>query len=209
MGHSHLECDKPLVRNEDGRLPYDAKLRVFDPKKKWVQSFADAAAEAFGSTSSGNSKHSRGTASRSGDHRSDGRAETQVRDEEVEVTSPLKQPETRGKEKEEPPQGNVNASRQLFQARRDSTNRAPRKRKSKTSNPSQTPDLNLPVVNSLAVVPSGLVSSRVNQITGAGERSENAPTATSDELAKKQRRTNTQTCAGSAAAASGSPRRAQ
>jgi hypothetical protein len=27
-GHSHLECDKPLVRDKAGKLPYDIKLRV-------------------------------------------------------------------------------------------------------------------------------------------------------------------------------------
>jgi hypothetical protein len=47
MGHSHLECDKPLVRNEDGRLPYNVKLRVADPRRKKLQSFSDAASEIF------------------------------------------------------------------------------------------------------------------------------------------------------------------
>jgi hypothetical protein len=47
MGHSHLECDKPLVRNSEGKLPYDVKLRVFEPKRKKVQSFSEAAADLF------------------------------------------------------------------------------------------------------------------------------------------------------------------
>jgi hypothetical protein len=47
MGHSHLECDKPLVRNEDGRLPYNVKHRVADPRRKKLQSFSDAASEIF------------------------------------------------------------------------------------------------------------------------------------------------------------------
>jgi hypothetical protein len=35
MGHSHFECDKPVVRNAEGKLPYDVtKLRAADPKKK-------------------------------------------------------------------------------------------------------------------------------------------------------------------------------
>jgi hypothetical protein len=211
MGHSHLDCDKPLVRNADGKLPYEAKLRVHDPKKKWLQSFSEAAAEIFGSASSGNSKNSRGTASRSDDQHTSRRAGTPIRREEEEITSPMKQPEVRDKGGNDPPLVNVSTNRQLFQARKEGSTRVPRKRKSKSSNPnsSQTPDLNLPVMDTLVVVPTGLVSSRVNQLHGVGESSENAPTAASDELTKKQKRTNTQTNAGSAAAASGSPRRAQ
>jgi hypothetical protein len=206
MGHSHLDCDKPLVRNADGKLSYEAKLRVHDPKKKWLQSFSEAAAETFGSASSGNSKHSRGTASRSDDQHTTGRAGTPVRREEEEITSPMKQPEVRDKGGNDPPLVNVSTSRQLFQARKEGSTRVPRKRKSKSSNPnsSQTPDLNLPVMDTLVVIPTGLVSSRVNQLHGVEESSENAPTAASDELTKKQKRTNTQTNAGSAAAASGS-----
>jgi hypothetical protein len=60
MGHSHLECDKPLVRNAEGKLSYEAKLRVYDPKKKGVQSFSKAATETCMSASSGNKKHSPG-----------------------------------------------------------------------------------------------------------------------------------------------------
>ena len=70
MGHSQLECNKPLIRNEEGKLPYDVKLRVFDPKKKKLQSFSEAAAETFGSGSSSSLKHSRGATSKSSDHRS-------------------------------------------------------------------------------------------------------------------------------------------
>lgn len=61
MGHSELECDKPVVRNAIGRLPYDIKLRAPDSRKKKLQSFADAAAESFRSSSLG-SKHSRSSA---------------------------------------------------------------------------------------------------------------------------------------------------
>jgi len=45
MGHSQLECEKPVVRNASGKLPYDIQLRVFDPKRKKIQSFSEAAAE--------------------------------------------------------------------------------------------------------------------------------------------------------------------
>jgi hypothetical protein len=38
--HSHLECDKPVVRNKEGKLSYDGKLRVYDPKRKKIQSFS-------------------------------------------------------------------------------------------------------------------------------------------------------------------------
>lgn len=40
MGHSHLECDKPLIRNNDGKLSYEVKqLRVQDPKRKNCKAF--------------------------------------------------------------------------------------------------------------------------------------------------------------------------
>jgi hypothetical protein len=44
MGHSELECDKPVVRNASGKLPYDIKLRAPEVRKKKTQSFHEAAA---------------------------------------------------------------------------------------------------------------------------------------------------------------------
>lgn len=34
MGNSHLECAIPLVRNDEGKLPYDGNFRPFDLKRK-------------------------------------------------------------------------------------------------------------------------------------------------------------------------------
>lgn len=45
MGHSELECDKPVMRNASGKLPYDIKLHVQEVKKKKLLSFTEAAAE--------------------------------------------------------------------------------------------------------------------------------------------------------------------
>lgn len=70
MGHSELDCDKPVVRNAAGKLPYDIRLRAPEVKKKKSQSFTAAAAESFGSGSSTSSKQSRGSASRTEDRRS-------------------------------------------------------------------------------------------------------------------------------------------
>jgi hypothetical protein len=63
MGHSHLECDKPLICNADGKLSYEDKpLRVQDTRKKKMQSFSDAAADTFGSAASSTSKYPSGSA---------------------------------------------------------------------------------------------------------------------------------------------------
>lgn len=51
MGHSELDCENPVARNALGKLPYDIKLRAPDEKK--FQSFSAAAAESYGSGSSG------------------------------------------------------------------------------------------------------------------------------------------------------------
>jgi hypothetical protein len=159
MGHSHLECDKPLIRNEDGKLPYDVKLRVYDPKKKKLQSFADAATETFGSASSSSSKQPRGSANLSGErNRSAGIHDDLNREEEGEVSSPLKQPEPRQEREKEVTGARETASRQLFKAGVADHVRVPRKRKSKnvSINSAQTSDLNLPIIDPLAVVPTAV-----------------------------------------------------
>lgn len=68
----------------------------------------------------------------------------------------------------------------------------------------QMPDLNMPAGASNAIVPAGLVSSRVSQL-GAGADNSGASMI---ETLKKQRR-GSNTSEGSAAAAVGSPRREQ
>lgn len=59
MGHSELECDKPVIRNGVGKLPYDIKLRAPEVKKKKSQSFQEATAASYGSGSSSSSRRSK------------------------------------------------------------------------------------------------------------------------------------------------------
>ncbi|CAM0149310.1 unnamed protein product [Urochloa decumbens] len=49
IGHGDLECDIPVQRNALGKLPYDIALRAPEDRKKKLQSFAQAAAETYGS----------------------------------------------------------------------------------------------------------------------------------------------------------------
>jgi hypothetical protein len=184
MGHSHLECDKPLIWNSEGKLPYDVKLRVFEPKKKKVQSFSEAAADLFdGATSA--SKHAWGSVSHSEGKHSKARNATPTPGEEEEVSSPLKP--TGASKGKEGGQESAWASCQMFQPGTSEVRRAPRMKKTKASNPSHfgTPNLNLPATDTLAVVPSGLVSARVNQIVGEDGGSSAHASATLDELTKK------------------------
>lgn len=69
-----------------------------------------------------------------------------------------------------------------------------------------TPDLNIPVDEVNALVPVGLVTERVHQL---GRNSKKVDASASEASPKKQKMTNIQINAGSAAAARGSPRRAQ
>jgi hypothetical protein len=68
LGHGGLECDKLAVRNAQGRLSYecDPPLRAPDDRRKKVQSFAEAAAESFGSGSSSSERPTRPRSSMSG-----------------------------------------------------------------------------------------------------------------------------------------------
>lgn len=67
LGHSEVECDHPVARNEDGKLPYDVQLRAPEEKKKRVQTFAGAATESWGSGSSTAARPPRGHSSRPSD----------------------------------------------------------------------------------------------------------------------------------------------
>jgi hypothetical protein len=182
MGHSHLECDKPLICNADGKLSYEDKpLRVQDTRKKKMQSFSDAAADTFGSAASSTSKYPSGSADVQKAARI-GECTNDLGREEEEVSSPLKKVEPQGKgDTSSAGKTTTPANRQLFQAEKANPTRVPRKRKSKTANPSsdssQTPNLNLPAVDSLAVVLTGLVSSRVNQLHGVRETPSSSPAA--------------------------------
>ena len=84
-GVIELDCDKPVVRNASGRLPYDIKLRAQEVKKKKAESFSEAAAESFGSGSSAGSKHSRSSVPRSEEIRSTGPKQPPGREDEDEV----------------------------------------------------------------------------------------------------------------------------
>jgi hypothetical protein len=205
MGHSELECDKPVVRNASGKLPYDIKLRAPEMRKKKTQSFQEAAAESFGSGSSTGSKHSKGSVSKSNEQGSKNPIHENEREEEEEVLSPLK---NQASKSDSDTRKATDASRQLFHSKKDESQIILRKRKAKGSGGSSslTPDLNLPVIDTSALVPAGLVSERVIQLgkTG-GEVGANV----SEASPKKQKRSKSQTHALSAATAGGSPRRAQ
>jgi hypothetical protein len=127
------------------------------------------------------------------------------REEEEEVLSPLK---NHASKSDSDTRKATDASRQLFHRKKDESQIILRKRKAKGSGGSSslTPDLNLPVIDTSALVPAGLVSERVIQLgkTG-GEVGANV----SEVSPKKQKRSKSQTHALSAATAGGSPRRAQ
>lgn len=69
MGHSEMECSQPILRDEQGKLPYDAQLCAPEEKRRRVQSFGSAAAESYGNGSS-SARPSKSAQSRSGDRRS-------------------------------------------------------------------------------------------------------------------------------------------
>jgi hypothetical protein len=100
----------------------------------------------------------------------------------------------------------THAKCQLFQAKEGDDQVKVRKRKSKGLEPSLTPDLNLPIIDTSALVPAGRVLSRVQQLA---KNSDGAVLSALEELPKKQKRSSKTNDAGSAAAASSSPRRAQ
>lgn len=152
---------------------------------------------------SAGSKQLRGSGPKSDDKRSQDSRKGMDHVEEDEVTSPLK---TTAPNMSDGTKAAMNASRQLFQEQESEGKKKARKRKSKRSDSSLTPDLNLPVSETSALVPMGLVVARVQQmdkhIGGSG-------LPVPEELPKKQKRSSQQEDAGSAVAAVGSPRRAQ
>lgn len=123
--------------------------------------------------------------------------------EDPEVQSPLKQ-----NQKDDPPvleEGGSGASRRLDLDNVEGRRQQARKRKLKvTSTVAQTLDFNIPYEGSSAIVPTGLVNSRVSQMDAGAENSEGSMI----ETLKKQKRGNNLN-ARSAAAAESSPRQAQ
>lgn len=97
MGHSEVECDHSVERNDEGKLPYDVQLRAQDDRRRRLQSFA-AAAESFSSGSSSASRPSKNQYGRHGGSRSlAGEDDSHFSSsdqaggkEDVEVQSPLK-----------------------------------------------------------------------------------------------------------------------
>jgi len=205
LGHTDLECPTPAVRNEEGKLPYDVQLRAPEEKRRRLQSFVGATAETFGSGSSSGFYHTR-QSNQSGDQssRTGSRYSDSVmgESEEQEVQSPLK--EDRVDVARRNNEGGQGASRKLDMIDEEGRRPGPRKRKSKGATlATHTPDLNIPVDGSSALVPAGLVSSRVNQMDPGAESG-----GSMIETLKKQKR-GANNNARSAAAAESSPRRAQ
>lgn len=141
---------------------------------------------------------------RSGDSRS--RDSGKGADDEDEVLSPMKTNAAGTGERNSGEEGFLNTSRQLFQAKKGDGVPKTRKRKPKGVAAASTPDLNLPAVDTSALIPLGLVSSRVQDLAKFGDGSEITKI---DDLPKKQKHSSKSQNAGSAAAAGGSPRRAQ
>lgn len=184
-----------------GKLPYDAKLRAPEEKRRRLQGFAQAAAESFGSSSTAAPWNSHGSEGKREEHQKQKGCRGKGGAEETEVASPPKYPTGASQEKEKnvEPGG---ACQQVDSAKRGEMGKqAVRKQKNKSSGSAS--DLNLPVGASSAIIPHGLVLDRVSQLatnSGVGVKA--------DELLKKQKMTQNQD-ARSAAAAGGSPRRAQ
>lgn len=166
-----------------------------------MQSFSAAAAESFGSDSSGHSGFSCRSPEKSSRQSQSSAASGKDGEDDQEVMSPLKAPDA---QKRSPGDQDAvkRSSRTLFQEKNKPDDQVPRKRKAKVGEENST----LPADGTLALVPSGLVKDRVSKM--AGVPSEGSKEAA--ELLKKQCLSHpTQNIARSAAAAPGSPRRAQ
>ncbi|CAO2039933.1 unnamed protein product [Urochloa humidicola] len=193
LGHTDLLCPNPAPRNAHGKLPYDAKLRAPEERKKKLQTFGSAAAESYGTShNSGRSSSSR----HSSDKRPTANAKNKEKVAEDEVTSPLKKDPVI-KEKWRPRKG---TSKQLFEAKDGPENVAPRKRKPEGKRSDH--ELNPPATG-LAIFPMGFVNDRVAQLDDTSDQA-----ATMKDMPKKQKVFDTTTTR-SAAAADDSPRREQ
>ncbi|CAO1947538.1 unnamed protein product [Urochloa humidicola] len=121
-----------------------------------------------------------------------------------EVSSPLKRKEMDDGDGRRKGDG---VGRELFAVAAAGARPPPRKRKTKptTAKSGASPDFIFPTVDTSGLVPSGLVQSRVTQLDGGKDMGEE----TQKELLKKQKLHVPAGTSGSAAAAAGSPRRAQ
>lgn len=181
LGHSKLECDKPVIRNDQGKLPYDLRLQAPEIKKKKVLSFLEAAVDSYGSGTFAGSKQSRSSTQCSGESRSFDAKKGAEQEDGDEVLSPLKErvPEKGGSAPA------ANTCRTLFQSQKTDGGSKVKKQKAKGTEAPLPPDLNLSAVDTSALVPHGLVTVRVQQIANYGDGGTGSGP---DELPKKQRR---------------------
>ncbi|TVU33125.1 hypothetical protein EJB05_24910, partial [Eragrostis curvula] len=170
-------------------LPYQTEipLRAADDRRKQPQSFAQAAAESFG-TGSSSSRNHQGCGDRYKERCSEPRADKPQRaasdgsgtDKNVDdnATSSVKAGAAGPTKEKVVPAGNQQLS--------EETRLPARKRKAKGSgsNSCMAPALNLLLTETNAIVPVGLVNVRVNQLDGNGELVD----VPSEELIKKQKR---------------------
>ncbi|XP_039815268.1 uncharacterized protein LOC120678182 [Panicum virgatum] len=192
MGHLTLECPNPAPRNALGKLPYEVKLRAPEEKRRKPLSFGQAAAESYGSSSA---RTPPSGSRQSPDDRTDDKRNARDVEDGEEMISPVK---TSGSD---PSKRNATPKELVVNDEEMMEKSGARKRKSKGSS-SSNPDTNLPALGT-GVVPAGMVSERINQLGSAssqGEKTTEAP---------KKQKTAYNKNARSAAAAGGSPRRAQ
>uniref|UniRef100_A0A0D9XIS7 Uncharacterized protein n=1 Tax=Leersia perrieri TaxID=77586 RepID=A0A0D9XIS7_9ORYZ len=194
-------------RNDSGRLPYDLQLRVYEERRKKVQSFADAAAESLGSGGSSSSSHGKRSGGRPDNVKQGSKAQAAAGAPfDDEVTSPLKE---KGGEQGRGEFGEPHTvSRKLFQQKDKMIMISDRKRKAKVAGAQSVANTggDLNASYPLAMVPIGRVNALVSQLDVVSEGRE----AHSDELNKKQKTTTSVDLdARSAAAAKVQPCRAQ
>jgi len=175
-----------------GKLPYEVKLRAPEEKRRKPLSFGQAAAESYGSSSA---RTPPSGSRQSPDDRTDDKRNARDVEDGEEMISPVK---TSGSD---PSKRNATPKELVVNDEEMMEKSGARKRKSKGRS-SSNPDTNLPALGT-GVVPAGMVSERINQLGSAssqGEKTTEAP---------KKQKTAYNKNARSAAAAGGSPRRAQ
>ena len=203
MGHGDLECANPAQRNALGKLPYDVLLRAPKEKKKRIQGLAQAAAESFGSTSSLNPRQSHRSTPREGKSTSSTSDANGAGINDKEVLSPLKRKEPEADHGLKTTSSHVGQNlfpgEELVLPRQNVV----KKRKAKRQTAGViTPDTIGATGGGVLLVPIGTVQARLSELAGTRE----GKGKDSEELPKKQR---VSPDAKTAAAAEGSPRRAQ
>jgi len=133
--------------------------------------------------------------------------------EELEVQSPLKKQagsKHTGASTDERSSEGTSVGKKLFQQKAGELNPGQRKRKSEVLDPvSLTPDLNIPLMGSSAIVPVGIVNSRINKLDGGTDGGADSSDGSMIETLKSRKRGNTKQNARSAGAVNSSSHRAQ